>query len=138
MSVANLTTAYSDAGFELANPRNHWSAQNEDGRVALTVWADEISKPLDAIWSYELGSGSEGAAWRKRPGQTVRTRHIADSIARGFRKFEIVLCRAKDPKADPRTVQHAEHWKRRIGVIREGDFDADTGSFRMTLEPTGG
>lgn len=66
------------------------------------------------------------ADWRDRQGK----RHGLDNCA-GL--FDIIPCRAVDPKALPRKVQDAQLSDRLKGHIARETFDAQDGTYRMTF-----
>ncbi len=135
--MAGFTAAYEAAGFTLANPRNQWSAVREDGAVAVTVWGDRIDKSVEP-WTYDTRRWSAEPAFRSSPGRTVLMRHVAGRLASGRSDFVLILCQPVDPEARPRNVKIARHWTQRVGVIADGDYDSETGGFRMELRPAPG
>ena len=135
--MATFSSAYREAGYELNNPRNQWSAQRADGKVAITVWKDEIDRSEEP-WLYDLSvSHRRFDYWKNLAGNTVRRRHIASALERGCNEFDLILCEAEDPYVEPRKVRIARHWKQRKGRIVEGSFDSAVGTFVMELVPAG-
>ena len=131
--MATFSAAYEAAGYTLDNPRNQWSAARADGRVALTVWSDEIDKSSEP-WVYDLGPGHPRLdIWVHKAGNTARCRHISSALESGQIEFDLILCVAEDPAANPRKVKHARHWYQRVGRIVPGTFDPRLGTFRMEL-----
>ncbi len=135
--MAGFATAYAEAGFTLANPRNQWSAEREDGEVAVTVWGDRIDKSSEP-WIYDTMAWSAEAAFASSAGRTVLRRHVSARLASGRNDFVLILCQPVDPDARPRKVKTARHWHQRVGVIADGDYDAGTGGFRMELRAAAG
>ena len=132
--MAGFTAAYEEAGFELANPRNQWSAERKDGAVAVTIWGDRIDKSSEP-WIYDTRAWSAERAFASSVGRTVLKRHVAGRLATGRRDFALILRQPVDPDVRPRKVKSARHWHQRVGVIGDGEYDAETGGFRMELRP---
>ena len=119
----------------LGNKRNHWSAVRLDiPAVALTVWADQIDKENDP-WIMDVTTNRSLTDWTKRPGNSVRKKHIQFGIEICDGQFELILLRAVDPKKEPRSVASARHWKERRGILIPNSFNLETGEFKMALVP---
>lgn len=132
--MAGFAAAYEEAGFTLANPRNQWCAEREDGAVAVTIWGDRIDK-ISEPWIYDTREWSAEQAFASSAGRTVLKRHVAGRLASGRNDFVLILCQPVDPDARPRKVKSARHWHQRVGVIGDCKYDAGTGGFRMELRP---
>jgi hypothetical protein len=130
-----LANAYEQGGFILANKRNHWSAVRlEVPAVALTVWADQIIKDSEP-WILDVTTNRSLSLsdWTKRPGNTVRKKHVQFGIDNCQGQFELILLRAKDPKKEPRSVASARYWKERRGFLLPNSFNLETGEFKLAL-----
>ena len=134
--MPTLTQAYKDAGYTLRSPRNQWSAQKDDGSgVALSVWSDEIDKSAEP-WVIDTHGHPGFDVWGKRPGHTMRKKHIAYALAHLGGRCDLILCVVTDPSMEPRKVKDARHWPQRVGQLDADRFDPETGHFRLKLRPS--
>jgi hypothetical protein len=133
--MATFTKAYMDAGYELSNPRNQWSARTPDGsRVALTVWADEIDKSSEP-WLLDTHDHPRFEEWGGRVGNAIRKKDIAYALEALGGRCDLILCVAEDPTASTRKIKIARHWTQRVGRLVAERFDPETGHFRLELYP---
>lgn len=131
--MAGFVEAYRKAGYVLRNPRDAWSAVKADGSaVALTVWADEIAGK-GAEMHLDLRQHPLLPDWRYGQGNRQRIRDIQHGLEHCGGVFDIILCRAVDPKASPRTVQDAQLWGRLKGCIAAETFEPEDGTYLMTF-----
>lgn len=133
--MAGFTEAYAKAGYRLTNPRNGWSAVREDGSaVALTIWQDEIVKGQVPLFM-DCRTHPNLADWQDKQGNRIRKTHIHHGLVHCGGQFDIILCRARHPTAQPRQVQSAELWQAMVGIIHPDEFDPASGAFRITFGP---
>ena len=131
----SFTGAYLKAGYTLENPRNQWSAVRDDGRVALTIWSDEIDKSAEP-WRYDVSEcHPRFSLMIGKVGHAVRAMHIERALGCGQTDFDLILCVAEDTTANPRKVKIARHWDQRVGRLVDGSFDRQAGTFVMELCP---
>lgn len=133
--MATFTEAYRQAGFQIKNPRNQWSARKSDGSaVAMTVWSDEIDKSAEP-WVIDTHGHPAFDDWGGRTGNAIRKSDIAHALDACDCQVSLILCVAQDPKASPRKIKIARHWPERVGVLIPERFDPETGHFRLELHP---
>mgnify|MGYP001449089589 CR=1 FL=1 len=103
-----------------------WSAQSPDGSITvLTLWDDEIEDDGTNVKADFFDHNV--AVWRDRRGNVTRKRHL-QHIWDGDRKFKVVMLRAQDPRAIPRSA--AMRWPEEYLTMTLLAFDPETGEFR--------
>lgn len=132
--AATFKAAFAEAGYTLKNQRQDWSAMREDGRVALTIWRDQIDRESEP-WLYGP-KFSDPALWSDKPGNLLRIAHLQHVLETGQTEIDLILCEAVDTEAEPRKIKVARHWWQRIGVLRPDSLDPQVGTFEMELRPT--
>src|SRR5688572_15784430 len=87
-------------------PRNiqwSWSARSEDGKtVVVTLWQDLFSR-MNGRLVYERPQAHEHV--RRRPGFSELMKNLAWARDHCGGKFKVIVAKAKDPNADPRTIE---------------------------------
>ena len=127
--TTTLTEAYRQLGYKITNPRNQWSAINEDGGVAITIWEDEISKAQEP-WTVDNRAHPKFHLWGHKVGNKSRARHLAKAMENGG-SVDLILCVAHDPSEEPRRIKDRRPLRSREGKVT--DFDPLTGQFRLEL-----
>jgi len=132
--AATFKAAFAEAGYALKNQRQDWSALRDDGRVALTIWRDQIDRSSEP-WLYGPKFG-DPAIWSDKPGNLLRIAHLQHVVETGQTEIDLILCEAVDTDAEPRKIKVARHWWQRIGVLRPDSLDPQLGTFELELRPT--
>lgn len=135
MSAASFKTAYEEAGYQIANPRNQWTALREDGSgVAMTVWSDEIDKTSEP-WRLDMRAHPRLGVWIGKVGNSVRIRHLRHAEQSLDGRVDLILCVAEDVEEEPRRIKRARPWTQRQGFLVPGTLNSETGEFLMELRP---
>lgn len=104
-----------------------WSAQSPDGSITvLTLWDDEIEDDGTNVKA-DFFDHPKLAVWSKQKGNATRRRHL-QHVWDGDRKFKVVMLRAQDPKAIPRSA--AMRWPEESLTMTLLAFEPATGAFR--------
>src|SRR5438477_4684794 len=113
-------------------PRNvqwSWSGRSEDGKtVVATFWQDQFERKDGRLIYARPGLA---AGERKRPGLTEQTENFAWARDHCGGRFNVIIARAKDPKADPRSIEECFPSKM---VMKLTHLDAETGAFAAEAE----
>jgi hypothetical protein len=108
------------------NDRYAWSAQSPDGsKTVITLWQDEIHDDGTNV-RVNFFDHPEVAVWSQQRGNKGRIRHLLD-VWNGDRKFGVVMLRAQDPQAIPRSA--AMRWPDDGLTMMLTEFDPVTGAF---------
>ena len=94
--------AFASFGTKPGNPRWSWSSRSEDGKhVAVTLWQDRFTDKGRVYRSWDTDMPGE---WRSRPGFTELIENLAHARDHTNGLVHVVLARAKDENAVPRTI----------------------------------
>ena len=98
----SLSGLFESLGAPLVNVRWSWGAvRATDGAVFLRVWQDQCKK-IDGLNYARILSTSAYAGREDNPGYVERLNHIA--LIREGAVTYMIMCRAKDPGATPRSI----------------------------------
>ena len=98
----SLTSAFESFGATPVNARWSWSARSPDGKtVVVTLWQDQVGR-RDGRLTYESRGESQ---WKNRPGSRERIENLAWARDQCGGRFNVVIVKAVDPKAEPRSIQ---------------------------------
>lgn len=118
--------AFRHLGAETNDPYA-WSAQSPDRLVTvLTLWEDEIEDDGTNV-RIDFFDHPRIAVWSRKRGNVARRRHL-QHIWDGDRKFRVVVLRARDPGASPRSA--IMRWPDEHLTMTLLAFDPATGAFR--------
>jgi hypothetical protein len=107
--------------------RYAWSAQSADGAVTVvTLWEDEIDDDGSFVRADFIGHPKLDI-WATQRRNSTRKRHL-QQVWEGDRKFRVVMLRADDVDATPRTT--AMRWPEDHLTMTLLDYDPETGAFR--------
>lgn len=131
--------AFQKLGYQLANARQDWSAQNEYG-VCVTIWTKELAKmagksPLYFdLWELH----PDGGEWEKKAGHKKRTRHIAHAVEKFDGKVDVIFVSGEPGEsykdADPWLIKGQHLNGSRPGCWKIIKFCAETGYFRAEVQ----
>ena len=94
------TAAFEYFGTVRKNPRWSWSAKSPDGKaVAVTLWQDEFE---NGGKTYRSRGNPAGAS---RAGGTELLENLQWALDNCDGKVRVVMAKAKDIKADPRSIE---------------------------------
>lgn len=113
-----------------------WSAQSADGAVTvLTLWEDEIEDDGATVRADFFGH-PKIAVWSTQRGNATRRRHL-QHVWDNDRRFKVVMLRARDPQAIPRSA--VMRWPDEHLTMTLLAFEPATGAFRAegTRDPVG-
>lgn len=105
----------------LRNVRWSWGAKREsDGAIFLRVWQDECRR-LEGSMRVRVSVPKEVSRNEGKPGREERKEHIAE--IRGGAPTYLIMCRAENPGAHPRTIAGFNSSEVFVGgeVIEDGD-----------------
>lgn len=110
-----------------AGDRYAWSAQSPDGSVTVvTLWEDEIED--DGIFvRVDFIDDPKLDVWATQRRNATRKRHL-QHVWDGDRQFRVVMLRAEDVDASPRST--AMRWPEDHLIMTLLDYDPKTGAFR--------
>jgi hypothetical protein len=115
-----------------ASPRNiqwSWSAKSADGKtVVLTLWKDKITR-RDGRVLYEWGVLPDQV--RRRPGFSELMENLAWARDHCNGRFRVIIAKAKDERADPRSIEECYPVKWAMKLI---EFDPIAGTFTAEQE----
>jgi hypothetical protein len=115
-----------------ATPRNvqwSWSGKSADGKtVVLTLWQDRITRKNGRVL-YESGSLPDQV--RRRPGFSELMENLAWARDHCGGCFRVIIARAKDRHADPRSIEECFPVKWAMKLI---EFDPIAGTFTAEQE----
>ena len=93
-------------GAPLVNSRWSWGAvRTMDGKVFLRVWQDQTRR-IEGVRYVEVANHEHVSGGKEKNGYDERLRHI--EAIRGGSQSVLVMCRVKDPKASPRSIQSVD------------------------------
>jgi len=123
------TEAFAHFGTTPRNVQWSWSARSDDGQtVVATFWQDQFSRK-DGRLLYERPASRETG--RRRPGFNELMENLAWARDHCAGRFKVIIAKAKDVKADPRSIEECFPSKM---VMKLVEFDETTGAFVAEAE----
>jgi hypothetical protein len=123
------TEAFSHFGTTPRNVQWSWSARSDDGQtVVVTFWQDLFSRK-DGRLLYERSAPQQHL--RRRPGFNELMENLAWARDHCGGRFKVIVAKAKDVKADPRSIEECFPTKMTMKLV---EFDAATGAFVAEAE----
>ncbi|WP_301750092.1 HNH endonuclease signature motif containing protein [uncultured Erythrobacter sp.] len=114
--------------------RYAWSAQSADGSVTVvTLWEDEIDDDGRFVRA-DFFDHPKLEVWVKQKRNATRKRHL-QHVWEGDRQFRVVMLRADDVDASPRSA--AMRWPEDHLTMTLLEYDPQTGAFRAEGTRTG-
>jgi hypothetical protein len=126
-----FVAAFKKLGYDLANPRQDWSAAKTDG-VCITIWRKErgVKDGLPYMDLWELPS--EDAEWRHKPGHVKRTGHLKQALTEFDGKVDVIFLTGEPGVG----YENAVPWvvDERGASWHITKFDEATGNFRAEID----
>jgi hypothetical protein len=109
------------------NTRWSWSGCSEDGKtVVITLWQDRLKARPGGGLIYDDRNWPLGRS-ADRPGNAERKVNLQHALERCDGRFRVVVAKAQDVAASPRTIAdcfpHEKLW------MQISEFNQDTGEF---------
>jgi hypothetical protein len=128
-----LSECFARYGARGKNPRWSWSARSADGEtVVLTLWADLIKRGPGGTIIYD-NFDPDGGTWIERPGNRERLENLIHCRDQCEGRFRVVITKARDVKAVPRTIEDC--FPREDIVMQISELNERTGEFRAASIP---
>jgi hypothetical protein len=123
------TKAFAHFGTSPRNVQWSWSARSEDGlTVVVTLWQDQFSRRGNRL-VYDRSAAAPDV--RRRPGFGELMENLAWARNNCAGRFNVIVAKAKDTKADPRTIEECFPSKM---VMRLTSLNTESGAFLAEAE----
>jgi len=125
--------AFNKLGYDVHNPRQTWSAENNDG-VCITIWQKELKRedgrPYLDLWEmYPKG----GESWEDKSEHEKRTERLVRAMDEFGGRVDVILLSGEVGKS----YGNADPWdvNKRPGHWRVSKLCRRTGYFRAEIYP---
>jgi hypothetical protein len=124
--------AFRRLGYAITNPRQDWSAANEQG-CCITLWRGEVRTAKGRSFIDTKLHCEPLAVWSGKSGNIKRIIHLEQAVGRFDRWVDVIIVHGQPGvsygSADPWLVaQRRSKW-------RIGEFDPSTGHFTAAVWP---
>jgi hypothetical protein len=104
-----------------------WSGRSADGKnVAVTLWQDRFEEKGRLYPSWQTDVPGE---WKSRPGFVELIENLATAREQANGVVHVIIARAKDPKASPRSI--ARCFPHPTLKMRVAELNTDEGTFLL-------
>ena len=122
----NKSEAFRKLGYDIGNPMNQWSAENEEG-VCISLWQKEMVFTDGRSWIDTRLHAGPAEEW-SAVGANLRAKHLKAAIEKFRGHVDVVVLYGEVGK-----VKNCEPWFPPKSHPNHGwivtDFDVDTGHF---------
>jgi hypothetical protein len=124
--------AFSNLGYQVAAPRQDWSAEKRDG-VCISLWRKEIRTRDGMLWMDTRQHAGPLENWQSKPGNRKRVMHLRRALEEFDGCVDVVIVSGQ-PGLSYGTAQPWVDEGSRTGTVWEITFlDESTGHFEVVL-----